>query len=315
MKEVRLFMMRKNPEDVSVFEATFQKAAFGDEEARQYVCKKCGAVFVTDNHSAITVCRFCHSPATLGERISGDYAPTKIIPFSISKRAAAKAFRAWHRKLKFAPKEFTEKLRDKKVVGLYVPIWLCDLEVSGTAALSCTQAEDSAEPVVLSRQASLSLQRLPICASSKLSQKLFEKLEPFEVSRLQAFRPSFLSHFLSEKYHASLAELCSQAQKRSSALLDQKLLETAAGYKTADFVERDYTVQPSSSEYVLFPIWIVCYDTPDEDYLFVMNGQTGKIASSPPRSLPKIAISIGLLTLCFFLLCRIITVLLGGPLL
>ena len=81
------------------------------------------------------------------------------------------------------------------------------------------------------------------------------------------------------------------------------------------FADRDYHIGQLSSEYALFPVWMVYYSYDEAEYTFAMNGQTGKLAGSPPRSIPKIASSIGLATVLFFLLFRIITVLLGGPLL
>ena len=132
------------------FDSKFHSATFGDEEARQYLCKSCGAVLVTDNHTAATICSFCGSPMVLGDRISGDYAPTKVIPFSISKEEATKAFKKWCKKLKFSPKEFTKGNKIKEVVGMYVPFWLYDLRGQGEARFHCTRTHiyDSGDETV-----------------------------------------------------------------------------------------------------------------------------------------------------------------------
>jgi len=50
-------------------------------------------------------------------------------------------------------------------------------------------------------------------------------------------------------------------------------------------------------------------------YTFAMNGQTGKIAGKPPLSTGKTAGSAIGITLLLFIICRVITVIMGGPLL
>ena len=66
------------------FSTHIEKDTYDDEQARQYVCHNCHAILVTDNHTSLEKCYFCGQPMHPGERMSGDFAPTRIIPFSIS---------------------------------------------------------------------------------------------------------------------------------------------------------------------------------------------------------------------------------------
>lgn len=311
-------------QEYETFTSHFHKATFGDEEARQYQCRNCGAVLVTDNHTAATICSFCGSPMILGDRISGDYAPTKVIPFSISKEEATKAFRKWCKKLKFSPKEFTEGSRIKEVVGMYVPFWLYDVRGQGEAHLHCTRTRifDSGDEQVTEtshfdvyRQVDLTFKDIPADASEKMADTLMDSLEPFDYSGIREFQTPYLAGFLSEKYSFTDKEMLPRITKRAETYMDEFIRNTVTGYDTINFIDRDYHIGQLSSEYALFPVWMVYYDYDDAEYTFAMNGQTGKLAGNPPRSMPKIAISVGLLTVFLFLLCRIITVLLGGPLL
>jgi len=299
-------------------------ATFGDEEARQYLCRNCGAVLVTDNHTAATVCSFCGSSMILGERISGDYAPTKVIPFSISKREAEKAFRKWCKKLKFSPKEFTKGYHVKEVVGMYVPFWLYHLRGQGEAHLigTKTRVYDSGDEQVtetsyysLYRQADIVLKDVPADASKKMADDLMDCLEPFDYSGMKEFQTPYLAGFLSEKYNFTDQEMFPRVKKRAEECMDAFIESTAAGYDSLEFAERDYRIGELSADYALLPVWMVYYDYNDAEYTFAMNGQTGKLAGNPPVSLPKIAISIGLLTVLFFMVCRILTILSGGPIL
>lgn len=310
--------------DFETFESISHFATFDDEEARQYLCKNCGAVLVTDNHTAATICNFCGSPMTLGERISGDLAPTKIIPFSISKANATKAFQKWCKKIKFAPKEFSKENRIKEVVGMYVPFWLYNLRGQGETKLHCTRShvfDDGDETVTetshfdVYRKIDLTFREVPASASKKITDDLIDNLEPFDHTGMKEFNTRYLAGFLSEKYNVADEELLPYVQKSTEKYMDEFVTGTLKHYDSLSFVDRDYNIGQLSSDYALFPVWLVYYDYNDTEYIFAMNGQTGKLAGNPPISKTKAAIAVALITFFAFLICRIITMLLGGPLL
>lgn len=273
------------------FDTVSYDAFYDDEEARQYLCRKCGAIFVTDNHTAISTCRFCNSPVTLGERISGDLAPAKIIPFRVSKADAAKAFQKWQRKLKFAPKEFAKKKKMPKVIGMYIPSYLFDLRGQGQATLCCTSKQtlhNENETVKqekhydIFRQVDLTFQNIMASSSQKVPAAIMEQLEPFDYSGMQDFNISFLADFLSEKYHFKREELFPRMQKRAKKYMDSYIENTVKDYDDFEFTERDYQVGELSSDYLLVPVWLVFYDGENADYIFAMNGQTGKMTGDLP---------------------------------
>ena len=54
---------------------------------KEFKCPACGAVLVTDEHSAAMNCAYCGSPALIESRLSGEFAPR----WSTSKSGAAAA--------------------------------------------------------------------------------------------------------------------------------------------------------------------------------------------------------------------------------
>lgn len=310
--------------DYDSYETNSHTATYGDEEARQYHCKNCGATLVTDDHTAATVCSFCGSPMILGERISGDYAPSKVIPFTISKDEATKAFKKWCRKLPFAPRDFAQGSRVKEVVGMYVPFWLFNLRGQGEAHLHGTRSHtftSGDEQVTetshydIYRQMDLTFDKLPADASQKMADDLMDALEPFDYNAIKDFNPSYLSGFLSEKYNFTDDDLLDRVRERAEKYMNEYIITTAKGYDTVTMEDHNYHIGKMSAEYTLLPVWMVYYDYENAEYIFAMNGQTGKIAGNPPKSWGKIAAATGLFTLGIFIIFRIITVLLGGPLL
>ena len=57
-----------------------------------YNCPDCGAVIITDENTAATFCVYCGNTSIIKSRLSGEFAPSKIIPFKKTKEDAIAAF-------------------------------------------------------------------------------------------------------------------------------------------------------------------------------------------------------------------------------
>ena len=126
-------------EDEAEFEELQAEPGFGSFDGtagRQYACRNCGAVVITTADTTATHCSFCGAPVVLGDRLSGELAPAKIIPFSIGKEQAQEAFRKWCGGGRLTPRDFMTADRIKSITGMYVPFWLYDM--GGTGEADCT---------------------------------------------------------------------------------------------------------------------------------------------------------------------------------
>lgn len=297
---------------------------FDDEEARQYICKKCGAIMVTDNHTAPERCAICNGRVTLGQRMSGEAAPTLVIPFSVTRKEATKAFYRWRRKLNFSPRDFYKKKHPNKVVGMYLPAWVFQTLCQGKASLRGSTAESFPEgeeivteikEYVLDREGSLQLENLPESASSIFSDKLLHHLEPYDFRQGKVYDTSYLSGYFMEPYGKLPNDCIRRIQERGEAYLDEYMLQSVTDYDSPYIVSRNYEITPKTCQYALLPVWFVYYEYGNEEYVFALNGQTGKLAWNPPLSYPRIATVFAMIGVFLFVFLRIITVLLGGPLL
>ncbi len=302
-----------------------QLKEFGDEEARLYVCRSCGMKLVTNNRTALKECYFCGGAMTIGERLSGDLMPTGIIPFSISEKKARKAFSKWFLKVKFAPREFKVKKRDFKCHAVYLPAWLFQFRGQGEAMLHATRSkegvdEEDKEKIIetehydLYRRFDLGFDRIPVCASGKIEERFLEALEPYDFSKLKEFDLYSDFGIPAEQYSLMDEKAEKRAKKRVQELMDEYLLSTGENYEEVKPVEREYQIGKAGTEYIWLPVWFVSIEPGDNEYLFVMNGQTGKVAMDPPYNPVKIFIAGGLGVTFAFLLIRIIVLLSGGSL-
>lgn len=321
----------KQEEVVEDYEAEFEGYAcqdegnsYQDDEARQYLCRRCGSAIITDNRSAVSNCPFCGNLMTLGERLSGEDAPAQVIPFRISEKEAAKAFRKWRRKLPFSPHDFSRGEEAGKMLGIYFPVMCYDLRAQGEVTVSALRRErlntpeDEREEIShydLYRKNDLFFPQVLVSNSANISDSLLQKLCPFDFEHAQSFSTVHLSRCFSEKNVKSLEAVFPAAQKKAEKFVEEYILHSIHDYEEAVIDEKKYEIGKSAARYVLLPVWLVKHHGQEEEYIFAMNGQTGKVASDPPRSWVKVGTGVGLISFAAFLLFRIITLLLGGPLL
>ena len=89
-----------------------------------YNCPDCGAEIITDENTAATFCVYCGNTSIIKNRLSGKFAPSKIIPFKMEKQKAIEAFKRLRKGRPLTPKTFTsEKNIEKKVKNFNIIFW------------------------------------------------------------------------------------------------------------------------------------------------------------------------------------------------
>ncbi len=263
----------------------------------RYTCPTCGAELVTDENTAATFCLYCHSPTLLSERLTDDFQPAGVIPFKISKEQAKEGFLKWCRSRKFVPNSFKSPDQIEKMTGLYVPYWLFDGSVEGkiqglATRVSSTRTGDEIVTRTryydVARSGSMAFAGVPADGSKKLDDQTMKVLEPFDYNGMHPFDASYLAGFFAEKYDVDKKAVSPNVEARIQGYAEQLLRNTISGYATVNVNWRDIRLNNARANYVLMPVWLLTYRTKGKDYLFLMNGQTGKIAGDMPFSFPKL---------------------------
>lgn len=301
----------------------FGQTEVSDEDASEFQCNNCGAVLLTDKDTTATTCTFCNAPMILSERLSGSSAPAKVIPFSIDKNKAVSAFKTWCRNGLLTPKGFMTADRIKNMTGLYVPFWLYDLHSNGEATASCLKVRKytrgdyiytETKHYNVYRKVSLNYSKVPADASAKLDDNLMDKLEPFNYSDLRAFNMPYLAGYLAETYNYDSKELFPRIKKRVDEYTEKYIRSTITGYSSVSFSNTNINIRNKKADYVLLPIWMVAYNYKDKDYVFAMNGQTGKVVGKPPLSKGKIFAWFSGISAAAFTIITIVSYFSGGRL-
>ena len=109
-----------------------------------------------------------------------------------------------------------------------------------------------------------------------------DALEPYDYSALTAFSNAYLPGYMADKYDVSADECAARADDRASRTAENAVSSTISGYTSVMVDGRDMRLRRGRVKYALLPVWILNTKWHGKDYMFAMNGQTGKIVGDLP---------------------------------
>ena len=315
--------------DLSQTNLEAERAAAQDEANRQaeefsgvsalYTCPNCGAGVICDSLTASTRCHFCHTPVILTGRLSGEFKPDVIIPFTTTREQAEQAFREYCKGKILLPHGFHSEAQIQNITPLYVPYWLksgsvsAHLEAEGRIVRSWRSGDTRYTHTKIynvSRSADLIFVRVPCDGSKRIDDSLMEAIEPFNYTGLKKFSMSYLSGCGAEKYDVTADEASQRIDQRVSDAAVEILKADASGYSSFTEKSRNVFYKNRTTVYGMLPVWFLNYTYHGKDYPFVMNGQTGtRFGILPVSGLKKF-----LMGAAIFAVLGVLCFLLGGVL-
>ena len=264
------------------------------EEAKgmkAYSCPSCGAELICDSTTAATSCPYCGNPTVIPGHFDGGLKPDFVIPFKLSKKQAVEALENYYKGKIFLPKSFKDHNHIEEIKGVYVPFWLCDCEMEGTASykganIRCWRDGDydvtETTYYDVLREGSLAFERIPVDASTKMPDEHMDAIEPFDYRELKPFSTAYLPGFLADKYDVSQEESMKRISERAKNSIKSELRNTVMGYSSVTTGSENYKFENKGVKYALMPVWMLSTKWNGENLLFAMNGQTGKLIGDLP---------------------------------
>lgn len=114
-----------------------------------------------------------------------------------------------------------------------------------------------------------------------------DALEPYDYSQLVPFTTACLPGFLADKFDVSAADSIGRAEARCRRPLERALKSTVTGYTSTSLDSSKITLQRGKAYYALLPVWLLYTRWNDRDFLYAVNGQTGKVVGEMPFSKQK----------------------------
>lgn len=286
---------------------------------RAYNCTSCGAELICDETTAATQCPYCGNNTIIPGQFAGTLRPDWVIPFKSEKKDAVNALKSYYQGKFLLPGSFSNNNHLEEVKGVYVPFWLYSGHVDATGQYEAKQNEvfrqgeyeiTRSKHFEVDRAGTISFSRIPVDASTKMPDDLMDSIEPFDYRTITEFSLSYMPGFLANKYDISKDQCMKRADERARNTAEAELRATVTGYSTVATRAHDEQIHNEKTEYAVLPVWLLSTNWEGKNFLFAMNGQTGKMIGNLPISKMKQTITLALVFILSFLIFG--SFLLGG---
>jgi DNA-directed RNA polymerase subunit RPC12/RpoP len=272
-----------------------------------YSCPNCGASVVTDDTTSATQCAYCLSAVILSGRLSGDYKPSKLIPFKVTKEVAESKFKEYCKKRWFLPKDFRSGAHLHEMTAIYVPYWISDCTTAGGITANCKKVRTwmvgeyrhtETKEYIAVRHGYMNFRGIPHDASTRADSVLMECIEPFNYADVTDFKMSYLSGYIAEKYDVTQEQVYPRVRERAVNASTDVMKSSITGYNSVNIVANSLDIYHNQWHHFLMPVWFLTYKYKhkgqDKFYYFAINGQTGKFTGNLPIVWSKVALATGI---------------------
>jgi DNA-directed RNA polymerase subunit RPC12/RpoP len=255
---------------------------------KAYHCPSCGAELIADENTAASSCPYCGNPTIVPAKLSGALKPDYIIPFAKDRKEIIPELTRFYKDKFFLPKNFKDENHIEEVKGVYVPFWLYDgsseisAQYNATRVRTFMRGEDQITETShyqIFREGTVPFTGVPADASSKMPDDHMDAIEPFEFDAVVPFEMGYLTGFYADKYDVSSDADAKRVKDRVRSTTINECRSSVNGYATSVPVQEDVDVHVNDIHYAFLPVWVLSTRYHDKNYLFTMNGQTGKIVS------------------------------------
>ena len=285
---------------------------------RAYNCPSCGAELICDATTAATSCPYCGNPSIVPGQFAGALKPDYVIPFKLDKNAAVAALRQHYKGKYLLPKVFSDESHINEIKGVYVPFWLFSSTADADASFLATKTEAHREgdfDVVTTfhyqvhRAGSMDFAFVPVDGSTKMPNDYMDSLEPYDYSELKPFSTAYMPGYLADKFDISSDDSARRVEERIRTTVEHVVDSDVQGYVSVSPSGSNVKINRGAVNYAMLPVWLLNTKWEGKDYLFAMNGQTGKLVGDLPVDQRKLRLTrIGLA-----LLIALVLMLLGIP--
>lgn len=301
VKEVEALYADKQKASDTAARQRPQGPVWGEEEAAgltSRTCSSCGAELVCDGTTAATTCPYCGNPTVLGGQLSSKLKPEYIIPFKLDRKAAVQNLNKYYKGKKFLPKAFKEQNHVEEIQGVYVPFWLYNgrMEARGAYKAEISESHREGDYIVtttrhfdVARVGDADFVRVPVDGSSKMPDTHMDAIEPFDYSDLKPFSTAYLPGFLADRYDEDDKKCAARVLTRMKNSTAAALHDTLGGYTGLQTLSEQLDPRTLEPHYALLPVWMLHTRWKEQDFLFAMNGQTGKLIGDLPVDKGRVA--------------------------
>lgn len=284
-------------------------------------CRSCGAALEVDVSAKTARCLYCASPNVVERPPAPDRpAPTFALGFVVTPERALETARRWVKKPWLAPSAF-RGARVSEIRGLYVPAYLYSAEAHSRFSADIgenytvrktrmkdgkmvTESKTETEWRPLSGVYGTYVHDRVVTASRGLPNAELEAIEPFDLRALHPFDPKLISGWPAEEASMPMAECATLARQEAMGYVGSALSGFMPGDRHRNLTHHTQ-LQREHLALTMLPVWVlpVRY-APDKPVVrLLVNGQTGRLHGTPPRSTLKVVLLVLAVLLPFVMCC------------
>ena len=256
-----------------------------------YSCQSCGGEVMADENTAASFCPYCGNPVVMKGSIAGSLKPEFIIPFKLDKKAAVNKFAEHLKGKKLLPKVFKNQNHIEEIKGIYVPYWLFDTKADAKMRYKATKVKCWSDSrynytktsyYAVMKNGDITFEHVPVDGSSKMPDDLMESIEPFDFTLAVPFQSAYFSGYYADKYDMDENISANRANERVRNATEDRFMQSVTGYSSVIPDGGSINLSGGKATYAMYPVWLLTTKWNDENYLFAMNGQTGKFVGNLP---------------------------------
>jgi len=291
---------------------TIEEASGGYEKGQHKIhCQHCNADSLVSSERVADRCQFCGSPEIITyDSIGSVIRPESLLPKQIDKTRAYEILKAWVGKRFWAPGDLKKKNLLEEMKGLYIPYWTFDAfsqcpwsADSGTYYWEKQRDHEGRTHRVrktrwrhASGEIRFQFDDILVSATGTIQAGRLKAIEPFPTKDLIPYDTLYVSGWTVEHYQLTLLEGAKQSRSMMQAVLRNICARDVPGdtYRNLD-IDPDYSNE--TFKHILVPVWMLVYQYRGKMFQTLVNGYTGKIDGSYPKSGWKIffAVLIGII--------------------
>lgn len=241
------------------------------DNINEATCPTCSAKLLVDNNIISNKCIYCKTNIVVNKTNDSISMPDKIIPFSITKDMAIDEVNTIINKKRLLPKDF--KIIGDDIQAIYVPFWLYSNKYK-------VIVRDKYFRIL--KRTEMSFNLIPYDANTHIDNKITKSIEPFNYDYLIDFDSAYLSGVVAQKYDVLSDIGEDDINKRCITSIYEFISNKNSKFYVKDAQRINETLINQNKYYALFPIWFLNTKYKNNEYLIVINGQTGKIVGNLP---------------------------------
>ena len=260
------------------------------------VCVNCGSKIPYTEFQSAGRCPACGTYQLRDDKVTYPYGADVVLPFKISRHEAEEKLKTEFGKKLFMPGSFLSQKTLEKLKGVYVPFWMYDYDSNvdyqaiGTKVRTWTSGDKRYTETSyydVARKLHVNYNGIPVDASIAMEDGIMDLMEPYNYSELVKHDNKYLSGFEAETYNMTPDQVESRAQAKADKANRGWIREYTSGYNTLTSERFSSSNRQTGTKFALMPVWVYEYRFQNQNYMFYVNGQTGKCVGTPPRSIGK----------------------------